>query len=127
MNFNLPINLTYKLLTPKKMEKMKKKSESKRVNQEERIVFKKYFIQKEFEKVLKNIFNSESDEGLYVFIKMNMSFKLIEDFSEFGNDLIDMDFTDYLTGTKCFLCFINFDFDDFLDFMYDFYHDELND
>ena len=106
---------------------MKKKSESKRVNQEERIVFKKYFIQKEFEKVLKNIFNSESDEGLYVFIKMNMSFELIEDFSEFGKDLIDVDFTDYFTGTKCFLCFIHFDFDDFLDFMYDLYNDELND
>lgn len=106
---------------------MGKKSKSRKVNQEERIVFKEYFIQKEFDKVIKKILNSELDEGLYIFIKMNLCIEMIEDYSEYGNGLIDLDFTDYFTGNKCFLCFIKFDFDEFMDMIYEFYNSKLND
>lgn len=106
---------------------MGKKSKSKKVNQDERIVFKEYFIQKEFDKVIKKILNSELDEGLYIFIKMNFCIEMVEDFSEYGDGLIDLDFTDYFTGDKCFLCFIKFDFDEFIDMIYEFYNSKLND
>jgi hypothetical protein len=101
---------------------MKKIKKGKKVDVK---IYNQYLIVNEFNKIIKERLFFELDEGLYVFIKMIFCYEIIEDFSDYGKDLIDLDFTNYLTGDKCLLCYINFDMDGFLDFMVEMYEDEL--
>jgi hypothetical protein len=88
-------------------------------------IYNQYLIINEFNKIIKERLFFELDEGFYVFIKMMMSYEIIKDFSEYKEGLIDLDFTNYFTGDKCFLCYINFDMDGFLDSMFEMYEYEL--
>jgi len=87
--------------------------------------YKRYFIKSEFMKQLKDILQDEEDEGLLVFIKMIFCFEMIEDFCDYGESIIDIDFTDYFKEDKCFFCFINFNLENFLDRMRYFYYSKL--
>lgn len=87
--------------------------------------YKRYFIQNEFMKQLKEILKDEEDEGLLVFIKMIFCFEMIENFCDYEESIMDLDFTDYLEGDKCFFCFINFNLENFLDRMWYFYYSKL--
>lgn len=113
------------------MEKLKikkqgnKKMKNKNLELTNKEFYKKYFIQNEFIKILREVLSDEEDEGLLVFIKMILCYEMIEDFSEYGKDLIDIDFQDYYKENKCFLCFIKFRTDEFLDFMWDYYYSKL--
>jgi hypothetical protein len=112
------------------MKKQMKKQMGKKMNENLELqneqYYKKYYVQNEFIKILKEILNYEEDEGLLVFIKMIMCYEMIEDFSDYGKDLIDVDFRDFYKENKCFLCFIKFRTDDFLDKMWSYYFSKLN-
>jgi hypothetical protein len=102
----------------------------KKIKKEEKVdvkIYNQYLIVNEFNKIIKERLFFELDEGLYVFIKMIMSYEIIKDFSDYGEGLIDLDFTHYFTGDKCLLCYIKFDMDEFLDCMVEMYEDELYD
>jgi hypothetical protein len=79
--------------------------------------YKRDLIFNEFEKIIEDILFFELDEELYEFIKDVISFQMIADFSDYGDDVFNLDFMDYYEGDKCFLCFIKFDLDDFIDCM----------
>jgi hypothetical protein len=100
-----------------------KNVDSKNLNQE---LYNRYIIVNEFEKIIKNKLYNELDEGLYVFIKTMFCYEMIEDFSEFGEKVVELNYIDYLSGDKCFLCFTKFNMEDFLDVMNDWYEDVLH-
>ena len=47
----------------------------------------------------------------------------IADFSDYGYDVFDLDYIDYVSGNKCFLCFVKFDLDEFVECMIEDYID----
>lgn len=100
-----------------KKQKMKKQinEEMKNTNLTEKDFYKKHYIQCEFIKLLKE--KLKEDEGLFIYIKLVLKFEMIEDFSNYRNKLIDLDFTDYIKGELCFFCFIDFNLEDFLETM----------
>lgn len=106
--------------------KRMKKSKSNGVNQCEVNFYKRYLIFNEFQKIIEDILFLELEEELYEFIKDVISFEMIADFSDYGDDVFDLDFIDYYEGDKCFLCFIKFDLDDFIECMIYLYEDEIS-
>ena len=106
--------------------KRMKKSKSNGVNQCEVNFYKRYLIFNEFQKIIEDILFFELEEELYEFIKNVISFEMIADFSDYGDDIFDLDFIDYYEGDKCFLCFIKFDLDDFIECMIYLYEDEIS-
>jgi hypothetical protein len=100
-----------------KKRKMKKQinKEMKNTNLTEKDFYKKHYIECEFIRLMKEIL--KKDEELFSYIKLVLKFKMIEDFSNYGNKLIDLDFTDYIKGERCFFCFIDFNLEDFLETM----------
>ena len=105
--------------------KRMKKSKSNGVNQCEVNFYKRYLIFNEFQKIIEDILFFELEEELYEFIKNVISFEMIADFSDYGDDVFDLDFIDYYEGDKCFLCFIKFDLDDFIECMIYLYEDDI--
>ncbi len=105
--------------------KRMKKNKSNGVNQCEVNFYKRYLIYNEFQKIIEDILFFELEEELYEFIKDVISFEMIADFSDYGNDVFDLDFIDYYEGDKCFLCFIKFDLDDFIECMIYLYEDDI--
>ena len=41
----------------------------------------------------------------------------IANFSDYGNKVFDLDYRDYVLGNKCFLGFVKFDFEEFVQFI----------
>ena len=103
-----------------KTKKMKK-NKSKKVNQVEVDFYKKYLVYNEFQKIIEDILFFELEKEYYEFVKEAISFELIADFSDYGDGVFDLDFIDYYEGDKCFLCFIKFDLDEFIEFIIDCY------
>lgn len=66
------------------------------------------------------------DEEHYEFIQKVISFDIIADFSDYVYDVFDLNFIGYYEGDKCFLCFIKFDLDDFVESMIYLYEDEIS-
>ena len=97
--------------------KRMKKNKLKELRKGEVDFYKRYLIFNEFQKIIEDILFFELDEELYEFIKDVISFEMIADFSDYGDDIFDLDFIDYYEGDKCFLCFIKFDFDEFVQFI----------
>ena len=100
------------------------KSKSKEVNQGGVNYYKRYLIYNEFQKIIEDILFFELEEEHYEFIQDIISFEMIADFSDYGDDIFELDFIDYITGDKCFLCFIKFYLDDFVEFIIELYEDE---
>lgn len=94
-----------------------KKTNSKKVNQVDANFYKRSFIYNEFEKNIIEILNYDFDEELYEFIMSVIDINTIAEFSYYGYDVFDLDYMDYVTGNKCFFCFVKFDFDEFALFM----------
>ena len=55
-----------------------------------------------------------------------ISCEMIADFSDYGNAIFKLDFIDFTMGDKCFLCFIKFDLDDFIETMIWLYENEMS-
>ncbi len=98
-----------------------KKNKSKKVNQVEVDFYKRYLIYNEFQKIIEDILFFELEEEHYEFLKEVISFEMIADFSDYGDDIFDLDFIDYYEGDKCFLCFIKFDLVEFIEFIIECY------
>ncbi len=94
-----------------------KKTKSKQLNQVEVDFYKRYLIYNEFEKIIEDILFFELEEEHYEFVKEVISFEMIADFSDYGDGIFDLNFIDYYEGDKCFLCFIKFDLDEFIEFI----------
>ena len=105
-----------------KTKKMKT-NKSKPVNQIEVNFYKRYLIYNEFQKIIENILFFELEEEHYEFIKDVVSCEMIADFSHYGDDIFEMDFLEYITGNKCFLCFVKFQLDEFVEYMMELYED----
>jgi hypothetical protein len=88
---------------------------------------KENFIENEFIKLFKERYFSKLEEGHYVFIKSYIIYDILIDFSSYGEKLIELDFSDYLTKDDlCFFCYIDFDIDFFIEDTIDFYNYILN-
>lgn len=105
-------------MTTKKL----KNNKSKKVNQEDVLIYKQYFIYHEFQKNIYNKLFSEFEEELFEFIQKVISYDVIAQYSDYGYDVFDLNFIDYFKGDKCFLCFIKFDLNDFVEFVIDEYN-----
>lgn len=92
---------------------MEKECKSRKVNPTERIVLKKKFIENEFIKVVEEILNTDLNRDFFNCIKSELCIEMIEDYSDYGKELIKLDYDDYLDSDDCFLSFINFDFYEF--------------
>jgi len=87
----------------------------------------KSLIMSEFKRFFKDTFYSELEEGHYVFILSMLCYEMIEDFSEYGEELPKLDFKDYVNENDCcFLCYIKFDIEYFLEMMISWYEEILN-
>lgn len=109
-----------------KNKKNNKKNKVKQLNQDEINFYKQYLVYNEFQKIIENVLFFELEEEHYEFIQRIITFDLIADFSDYGYDVFDLDFIDYYEGDKCFLCFIKFHLDDFIDCMFFLYDDETS-
>ena len=97
--------------------KRMKKSKSNGVNQFEVNFYKRYFIFNEFKKVIEDILIFDFDEKLYEYVMSVIDINTIANFSDYGNKVFDLDYLNYVVGDKCFLCFVKFDFDEFVQFI----------
>lgn len=94
--------------------KRMKKSKSNEVNQCEVNFYKRYFIFNEFQKIIEDILIYDFDEELYEYVMSVIDINMIVNFSVYGNKVFDLDYMNYVLGDKCFLCFLKFDFDAFV-------------
>ncbi len=97
--------------------KRMRKSKSNELNQCEVNFYKRYFIFTEFQKIIDEILFYDFDEELYEYIMSVIDLNTIVNFSEYGNKVFDLDYMNYVSGDKCFLCFVKFDFDEFVQFI----------
>ncbi len=87
--------------------------------------YKRYLIFNEFQKILDDFLFFELEDEHYEFIKNIISCEMIADFSDYGNSIFKLNFIDYTMGDKCFLCFIKFDLEYFIETMIWLYEDEM--
>ena len=88
---------------------------------------KEIFVENEFIKLFKERYFTELEEGHYVFISSFIMYDSIEEHSSYGEKLIELDFSDYLTKKDmCFFSYIDLDIEDFIKDFSDYYEDILN-
>ena len=106
--------------------KRMKKSKSNEVNQCEVNFYKRYFIFNEFKKDIEDILIYDFDKKLYEYVMSVIDINMIVNFSDYGNKVFDLDYLDYVIEDKCFLCFVKFDFDVFVQFISEDYIESRN-
>ena len=84
----------------------------------DKVFYKKYFILNEFSRELNREYYATNEKEIHNFINTISCYDMVEDFSKYGKDLIDLEFNDYFKSDICFLCYINFNFDEFMETMY---------
>lgn len=97
--------------------KRMKKSKLIEVNQCEVNLYKRYFIFNEFQKIIKDVLIYDFDEELYEYVMSVIDINTIINFSDYGDKVFDLDYRDYILENKCFLCFVKFDFEEFVQFI----------
>lgn len=101
------------------------KMKNQNVNQNQINLYKGYFILNEFNKELKSRLYVELDEGHFFFTKVVNTYDLIKEFSGYGDDLINLDFEEYLYGEECFFCYIDFDVEGYYDLTYQLFKEDI--
>ena len=94
-----------------------KANKSKQTNQGNGLFYKGYFILNEFHKIVDEKLFFELEEEHYKFYKKVFHIDMISDFSDYGVGFFDLDYRNYIKGDKCFLCFIKFNLDFFIEFL----------
>ena len=56
-------------------------------------------------------------EELYEYVMSVIDINTIANFSDYGNKVFDLDYRDYVLGNECFLWFVKFDFEEFVEFI----------
>jgi hypothetical protein len=99
----------------------KKIKKQKFTKKQEQIYLKDFFIYTQTTFMLQSI---GLDEELYDFIRKNFDLNILAESSEYGYELFNLNFLNFLNQEKCFLCFIKLDIDEYLERML-IYRDEL--
>jgi hypothetical protein len=106
-----------------KTKKIKKEG-VKNLKQAEIKFYKRYLVYNEIQKIIESSLFFELDEEYYDFIQKSLNFKMIADFSDYGNDVFDLNFVKQFESAESFLNYIKFDLDSYVECMLDIY-DEI--